>query len=293
MIRPEYAGVLFTKDPLTGADRYVTEYIEGLGEDLVSGKADPKRISWLPGEKAEAPFDINGLTNLAKKTEKIFGSSQDLEWAYVDKKIWIVQARPITVTQNIGEGHNLGSPKSILLGPSRTKPMYMSDWLALLKSFYRMARAGEWPTPPKTLVLFCEGKMVFLCNGEEFRTWCEKSFQAYEKRKQIEIDIARWQELINRLPGLKNDNFSNSIIRAWSYTIIPEFSLYGAESSIAKYLNRFDAKTKQKIWGAFTVPDRPTFLSRIDTELADCQDPDVMAEKYPWIQDGYDGLYDK
>lgn len=294
MLQPEYAGVLFTKDPISGVNKFVTEYIEGLGEDLVSGKVDPKRITWLPGNIVEAPFDINSLENLAKKIEELFESPQDIEWAYAYKKIWIVQARPITVTQNISDSHNFGSPEELFYwGPSRTEPVYMSDWLAATeKVFLDMFHDAEWPNPPKTLVLFCAGKMVFLCNAIEFRTWCERSFEIYGKSQQVEIDIKKWQELVNKIPGLHGNNFSSSIVKAWSYTIIPEFSLYGAESSIAKSLDRFNAKTKQRIWGAFTVPDKPTFLSRIDSELVNSQNPALMAEKYPWIQDGYNGLSD-
>ncbi len=70
------------------------------------------------------------------------------------------------------------------------------------------------------------------------------------------------------------------------------YQIYGAEYSVAKQLDRFDISTRQDIWGAFTVPDGGTFLSRIDNELLASQDPRAMAAKYPWIQNGYDGLRD-
>ena len=44
MVKADYAGVLFTKNPIIGRDEMVTEFIEGLGEDLVSGRKDPERI---------------------------------------------------------------------------------------------------------------------------------------------------------------------------------------------------------------------------------------------------------
>lgn len=293
MIQPKYAGVLFTKDPLTGKDKLITEYVEGLGEDLVSGKADPKSISWSAGDKSEAPFNIDELTNLAKKVEEIFDSPQDIEWAATEDKVWLVQARPITVVQkDINEGHSLGKPEELFYwGPSRTNPVYMSDWLAATEQVYvEMSKDKNLPVPPKALVLFYKGKMVFLSNAKLFQEWCEKSFEVYKSRNQLEEDVNKWQKLAKILPSLQGTDFSKAIVEAWTYTILPEFSLYGAESNIAKHLSRFDAKTRQKIWGAFTVPDKPTFLSRIDIELANCQDPIVMAEKYPWIQDGYEGL---
>lgn len=186
----------------------------------------------------------------------------------------------------------LGEPDELFYwGPSRTQPMYMSDWLAATENiFTEMSQNKGMPTPPKTLVLFYEGKMVFLCNVREFREWCEKTFEFYKESDQIEADIYKWQDLTEKLSGLKGDDFSKSIVNAWGYTIIPEFALYGAESSIVMHLMRFDDKTRQKIWGAFTVPDNKTFLARIDNELAESKDPMAMAEKYPWVQDGYDGL---
>ncbi|MEX2014496.1 MAG: PEP/pyruvate-binding domain-containing protein, partial [Candidatus Saccharimonadales bacterium] len=96
MLKPEYAGVLFTKDPLTGEDRMVTEYVEGLGEELVSGRADPERLSWKSGEVADAPFNVEELEHLAKQAIKIFNTPQDIEWAWANNKMWFVQARPIT-----------------------------------------------------------------------------------------------------------------------------------------------------------------------------------------------------
>lgn len=291
MLHPEYSGVLFTKDPLSGEDKLVTEFIKGVGEDLVSGKADPKRFSWSRGQKVEAPFDIEELSKLSIKTEEIFGTPQDIEWAWTDGKMWLVQARPITATQELTKGHHLGEPEELFYwGPSRTKPMYMSDWLAACERvFIKMSQDDKLPTPPKTLVIFCSGKMVFLCNAEKFRAWCEQSFEIYSA-DQIESDLQKWKNLTSELPSLHGEDFSKNIVDAWSCTIIPEFALYGAESSIAKYLDRFEPKTKQKIWGAFTTPDKLTFLARIDTELSSSRDPAAMAKKYPWIQDGYDGL---
>lgn len=186
----------------------------------------------------------------------------------------------------------LGEPDELFYwGPSRTRPMYMSDWLAATENiFIEMSQDKRLPTPPKTLVLFHEGKMVFLCNNLEFREWCEKTFEVYKERDQIESDIYKWRKLTEKLPGLQYDDFSKSIVKTWEHTIIPEFALYGAESSIVLHLMRFDDKTRQKIWGTFTVPDNKTFLARIDDELAHSKDSSAMAEKYPWVQDGYDGL---
>lgn len=91
MLKPEYAGVLFTKDPVTGKDLLVTEYVEGLGEELVSGRADPKRIELNSDKQVKAPFDTRQLAQLASRVEQLFGVPQDIEWVWEESKIWLVQ----------------------------------------------------------------------------------------------------------------------------------------------------------------------------------------------------------
>ncbi len=292
MLNPEYAGVLFTKDPVTGQDSLVTEYVKGVGEELVSGRADPKRI--VIGEVNDTPFDVNQLSDLAQKVERLFGVPQDIEWTWSDGKIWLVQARPITATQEIRNGYYLGEPEELFYwGPSRTEPMYMSDFMAAMERlFMTMVNDSSLPTPPKSLVLFDEGKMVYLSDAKDFFGWCEKVFEAYKKLNQLDSDIANWKAESEKLPELSGTAFNEAVINAWYYTEFAEFSLYGSEAALAKQLSRFDAETRQEIWAVFTVPDNPTFLARIDKELAETHDPAAMAEKYPWIQDGYHGLSD-
>lgn len=292
MVKPEYAGVLFTKDPVTGADKLVTEYVEGLGEELVSGRADPKQIIWSPGEKPDAPFDIAQLTDLAQKAKKAFGVPQDIEWAWANDKMWLLQARPITATQTSGKGYYLGEPEELFYwGPSRATPMYMSDFMAAAEQFFiNMAKDPNMPNPPKSLILFYEGKMVWLSNAQAFSDFVEATFEAYQKLNNIDEDVSNWQNISKTLDKLTGDDFDKALIKAWGYTIFAEFSLYGAETSLAKLLKRFDEATRQEIWGAFTVPDNPTFLARIDEELKGSKDPTAMTNKYPWIQDGYDGI---
>lgn len=292
MLVPEYAGVLFTKDPVTGEDQLVTEYIPGLGEDLVSGKADPKQVLLNTEEAKQAPFDANQLAELAAEVEQLFGVPQDIEWAWADNKIWLVQARPITTTQETRQGYYLGEPNDLFYwGPSRAKPMYMSDFMAAAERLFAgMADDPQLPNPPNTLVLFDEGKMVWLSNAQEFVDFTEETFEAYEKLNRLDSDIAEWKAAADKLAGLSGDELAAALVDAWYCTEFAEFSLYGAEAALIKKLSRYDTDTRQKIWGAFTVPDKPTFLTRIDAEFAASKDPEAVAKQYPWIQDGYDGL---
>lgn len=294
MIQPKYAGVLFTNDPVTGADQLVTEYVEGLGEDLVSGKSDPKRVVINAEQGLELDFDYKQLVDLAQKTEKLFGMPQDIEWAWADNKMWFVQARPITATGNLNEGYNLGEPEDLFYwGPSRTDPKYMSEFMAGVERLFKeMVDTPDLPTPPKNLVLFDQGKMVWLSNAKAFFTWCEATYDAYEKQDRVVQDINAWQKEADKLQNVSDEEYAETAINAWYQTEFAEFSLYGAEAALTKRLSRFNDNDRQEIWTAFTIPDKPTFLSRIDAELSESQDPIAMAKKYPWIQDGYHGITD-
>lgn len=290
MLQPEYAGVLFTKDPVTGKNQLVTEYVEGLGEELVSGRADPKKV--VLGQGVQTPFDSQQLTQFAYKVEKLFGVPQDIEWVWQGGKIYLVQARPITATGATRQSFYLGEPSDLFYwGPSRAKPKYMSDFMAAIERiFTEMVDDPNLPTPPKTLVLFDEGKMVWLNNGAEFGEFVEKTFEVYEKRNRLEQDIKNWRSSCERLPSLSGQEFVDALVNAWYYTEFAEFSLYGAETALIKRLSRFSADERQEIWTAFTVPDKPTFLNHIDSELAASKNPQELAQKYAWVQDGYDGV---
>jgi phosphohistidine swiveling domain-containing protein len=108
------SGVLFTVSPADPRTMAV-EYCAGAGEDLVSGRVNPGRISidrrtlrWsseaVPERQSadDGQFvcdtQIRSLARRALEIERAFGGPQDIEWT-MDRggRIWIVQARPITV----------------------------------------------------------------------------------------------------------------------------------------------------------------------------------------------------
>ncbi|MCP4177173.1 MAG: phosphoenolpyruvate synthase [bacterium] len=107
MVDADYAGVLFSADPVSKSyDKIVGNYINGLGEDLVSGVKDPKifHISRDSG-KYEGSSDLKKLSkklwNYMHKIEKIYSLPMDIEWAIRKSKIYILQARPITTLSHI------------------------------------------------------------------------------------------------------------------------------------------------------------------------------------------------
>ncbi len=132
MVESEVSGVMFTADPTGDTSKIVIEAAYGLGEAVVGGKVTPdtymidkkemkiinKHIAkqtWkisrskegsltqnvdVPEElqaKQKLPDDlIIGLAKLGMRSENHYGKPQDIEWAYENGKLYIVQSRAIT-----------------------------------------------------------------------------------------------------------------------------------------------------------------------------------------------------
>ena len=144
-LQPDASGVLFTRDPVTGANRFVVSAALGLGEGVVAGDApadqfvvdpdtgstissqivskDVKVVSAPSGgvERREVPqpaqtnpalsaAHIMELSAMARTLEVLFGGSQDIEFAVVEDAVHILQSRPITTldpSDDAGWDHGL------------------------------------------------------------------------------------------------------------------------------------------------------------------------------------------
>jgi rifampicin phosphotransferase len=130
MVQSEVSGVLFTADPLTGRrNRIVIDATLGLGEALVSGRVEPDHYAFDPaagvilerrlGSKAVSvraqagggtatvmeaaavrqalpDAQIGELAGLVQRIAVLYGSPQDIEWAWAGGRFFILQSRPIT-----------------------------------------------------------------------------------------------------------------------------------------------------------------------------------------------------
>ncbi len=105
MLRVEAAGVAFTANPVTGArDEVVISAVPAVGEQLVSGESRaeewvvsagaPKRLR-APVE-ALTPAQVLEVADVAGKIAEHFGAPQDVEWAFEDGVLHVLQARPMT-----------------------------------------------------------------------------------------------------------------------------------------------------------------------------------------------------
>lgn len=132
LIEPVAAGVLFTRNPVTGDEERLIEAAWGLGEAVVNGSVVPDRVRLdpagrvldvTPGEKdikvwydgdedgtVEVPVEpalqqqmcleaahFDALHELAARCQRVWGRDLDLEWALdAAGRIFLLQCRPIT-----------------------------------------------------------------------------------------------------------------------------------------------------------------------------------------------------
>ncbi|POB13464.1 PEP/pyruvate-binding domain-containing protein [Halobacteriovorax sp. DA5] len=103
MIDPSYSGVYFSKDPRGKYKTWMLEYIDGVGEDLVSGKRTPIILSEEDSQSEHITQDqVKEIVAFANLVEDKYQDDFDIEWA-IDKagKVYLLQARPITAKASI------------------------------------------------------------------------------------------------------------------------------------------------------------------------------------------------
>jgi hypothetical protein len=103
MVPAEVAGVLFTVHPITrDLNTMLGNVVTGLGETLVSGADNGAEFTLSrPDAGFTGPDELRPMAkrlhDVAHRIEGTFGGvPQDIEWAIVQGKLWILQARPIT-----------------------------------------------------------------------------------------------------------------------------------------------------------------------------------------------------
>ena len=130
LLDPTVAGVLFTQNPINKTDERLIEASWGLGEVVVAGRVIPDSFRLdrtgavcerTPGvkkiairaaadggtfEETVAPElvemlcldddQLAQLNGLADQCEQIFGPARDIEWAFADGQLYLLQCRAVT-----------------------------------------------------------------------------------------------------------------------------------------------------------------------------------------------------
>ncbi len=111
------AGVMFTANPITGEDKPIIEFCNGLGEDVVSGQ---KEVITIKDNYNNIPKILNKLLKIGKRIELEMGVPQDIEWGIDENNnIYIFQSRPIIINKrNLDKLQKINIPQNCIIGDS-------------------------------------------------------------------------------------------------------------------------------------------------------------------------------
>ncbi|WP_408632724.1 pyruvate, phosphate dikinase [Mycobacterium florentinum] len=91
LARESGTGVLFSRNPITGANEPFGEWLaNGQGEDVVSGSVDVASIDALHHEQ---PAVYEQLMTAARSLERSGADVQDIEFTVEEGKLWLLQTR--------------------------------------------------------------------------------------------------------------------------------------------------------------------------------------------------------
>lgn len=106
MVNADYAGVMFTKDPVTNnKDSIIIECCKGVASKLVDNRVIPDRffvnqqtmeITSKISENNIPEDNIVQISQIGKKLEDYYNCDVDVEWACENNTLYLIQCRPIT-----------------------------------------------------------------------------------------------------------------------------------------------------------------------------------------------------
>lgn len=199
MVASDVAGVLFTANPINNQpNEMLINAAYGLGESVVSGRVTPdtfrverkhfRVLEQSRGEKAsridmdevsgtlerETPAiererlslsnaELRELKELGEQVEAYYGAPQDIEWAIVNKKLYLLQTRPITsLATAITPAQKISGTQHAILNDlleHYPDPPYPLDYAAVTDSYQQLVDSlGEFgiSLPPADQIILLD-----------------------------------------------------------------------------------------------------------------------------------------
>ncbi|NEA98647.1 PEP/pyruvate-binding domain-containing protein [Streptomyces sp. SID13726] len=168
MLRATVGGVMFTADPVAGrTDRILVSAVSGGPDQLVDGSTQGVRYQLTrfarlvrtepaepPGQRLLTHRGITRLVALAKRTERVFGGAQDIEFGFdAEGKLWLFQARPVTaMTARPARGARLLGPGPVAETlPGVLQPLEEDLWVTPMSHGLTLALDIAGAAPRRTL----------------------------------------------------------------------------------------------------------------------------------------------
>ncbi len=182
MVPAQWAGVAFSVNPnQPEQEKILIEFVQGLGEKLVSGQANPQQVE-IDRYRLETanplPFDlpqVQILVNEILRLERLSGRIVDVEWAFAQGAYYFLQFRPVTTLQNviIWTRENVGEVIPDVVTPftwSILEPMTNGAYRYFLKKVGLKIKQ-------KTLFALYKGKVYF--NHNAYRQMIEAFYVSH------------------------------------------------------------------------------------------------------------------
>ena len=203
LLNPSVAGVMFTEHPVTGADERLIEANWGLGEAVVAGlvvpdhfrldragqvlerKAGRKRIAIrsLPNggtfEEQVSPAQVSqlclddaqlaALGALALNCEKVYGPRRDIEWAFQDGTLFLLQCRAVTTGRARSEVPPPVAPRSNPEAALRRVELFADMDRRQAEQITRLLKERRFAKDETVIMEESGGAAFFLINSGEAR----------------------------------------------------------------------------------------------------------------------------
>ncbi|GJQ36116.1 MAG: phosphoenolpyruvate synthase [Anaerolineaceae bacterium] len=184
MAPADISGVVFTADPATRDPRWmVISVVKGLGDELVQGKVSGEtfRVNHETGEwdgdgALLKKSQVSDLVAVSRRIEALFKSPQDIEFAFIEDGLFILQARPITTpipTEHIlWDNANITESYSGITSPL-TFSIIRGSYANVYRQFLSLMGVKEMDeTVLKNLLGFYNGQVYYqLFNWYEALSW--------------------------------------------------------------------------------------------------------------------------
>ena len=202
MVNADFAGVAFGANPVTGSTKEcMISAVQGLGDKLVDGSvnADTYIVSGgnvQPDSGEGSPIltteQCKEIADLCKQADRFFGCYQDIEWAYEDGRLYLLQSRPITSLRkftaksgyiNIWDNSNIAESYNGVTTPL-TFSFIRYAYEHVYREMCRMLGVDERKIAENDYIFT---HMLGLCDG------------------QVYYNLLSWYKLVAILPGYKTN----------------------------------------------------------------------------------------
>lgn len=279
MVDPKFSGVYFSKDPRGKEKTWIIELIEGLGEDLVSGRKTPFFITAENRAGITVPgldtFNFEKVLALGARVREILGYEVDMEWA-LDQNldVRLLQARPVTALRSLSTQARLVEAELL-----RLKTMYPDNPVWDGQTF------SEWTGFPSYLT-FSLWRSAFSPRhafGNALRTLGYRSFakSTMESKKDSLLERVFGRAYVNL------EKLSSLYFGPIPFTMVakprPHLKFSLMKMSLQAFLNAPFAMLNMLIVGWSLSTRRSAWLTRCRLELNDFRTNNaaaVTAENY-------------